>query len=118
MRSSLSQFIVGLGVQSKDLMFSISKNPQVNMAEVLAKEGSTLTAKKRLHPREKALQPTRRRAGLNSNGSEALGDKEIERDLQGRTGNDPRRGEEASEAAWDHLNPSYVNDIHLSDLPP
>ena len=30
-------FIIGLGVQSKDLMFSISKNPQVNMAEVLAK---------------------------------------------------------------------------------
>ena len=30
-------FITGLGVQSKDLMFSISKNPQENMAEVLAK---------------------------------------------------------------------------------
>ena len=30
-------FIAGLGVQSKDLMFSISKNPQVSMAEVLAK---------------------------------------------------------------------------------
>ena len=30
-------FIAGLGVQSKDIMFSISKNPQVSMAEVLAK---------------------------------------------------------------------------------
>ena len=30
-------FIVGLGVQSKDLMFSISKNPQASMAEVLSK---------------------------------------------------------------------------------
>ena len=30
-------FIVGLGLQSKDLMFSISKNPQASMAEVLAK---------------------------------------------------------------------------------
>ena len=30
-------FIIGLGVLSKDLMFSISKNPQVSMAEVLAK---------------------------------------------------------------------------------
>ena len=29
-------FIAGLGVQSKDLMFSISKNPQASMAEVLA----------------------------------------------------------------------------------
>ena len=30
-------FIAGLGVQLKDLMFSISKNSQVSMAEVLAK---------------------------------------------------------------------------------
>ena len=34
---SITAFIAGLGVQSKDLMFSISKNPQACMAEVLAK---------------------------------------------------------------------------------
>ena len=34
---AITAFIAGVGVQSKDLMFSISKNPQVNMAEVLAK---------------------------------------------------------------------------------
>ena len=34
---SVTAFIAGLGVQSKDLMFSITKNPQANMAEVLAK---------------------------------------------------------------------------------
>ena len=34
---TVTAFIAGLGVQSKDLMFSISKNPQANMAEVLAK---------------------------------------------------------------------------------
>ena len=34
---AITAFIAGLGVQSKDLMFSISKNPQVSMAEVLAK---------------------------------------------------------------------------------
>ena len=33
----ITAFIVGLGIKSKDLMFSISKNPQVSMAEVLAK---------------------------------------------------------------------------------
>ena len=33
----VTAFIAGLGVQSKDLMFSISKNPQASMAEVLAK---------------------------------------------------------------------------------
>ena len=35
---AITAFIFGLGVQSKDLMFSISKNPQASMAEVLAKE--------------------------------------------------------------------------------
>ena len=34
---TITSFITGLGVQSKDLMFSISKNPQASMAEVLAK---------------------------------------------------------------------------------
>ena len=36
-KSAITAFIAGLGVQSKDLMFSISKNPQASMAEVLAK---------------------------------------------------------------------------------
>ena len=34
---AITAFIAGLGVQSQDLMFSISKNHQANMAEVLAK---------------------------------------------------------------------------------
>ena len=34
---SITAFIAGLGVQSKDLMFSISKNPHASMVEVLAK---------------------------------------------------------------------------------
>ena len=34
---AITAFITGSGVQSKDLMFSISKNTQANMAEVLAK---------------------------------------------------------------------------------
>ena len=34
---AITAFITGLGVQLKDLIFSISKNPQESMAEVLAK---------------------------------------------------------------------------------
>ena len=34
---AITAFIARLGVQSKDLMFSISKNPHASMAEVLAK---------------------------------------------------------------------------------
>ena len=42
----VTAFIAGLGVQSKDLMFSISKNPQASMAEVLAKTKKYIKAKK------------------------------------------------------------------------
>ena len=34
---AITTFIAGLGIQSKDVMFSISKNLQVSMVEVLAK---------------------------------------------------------------------------------
>ena len=34
---AITAFISGLDVQLKDMMFSISKNPQASMAEVLAK---------------------------------------------------------------------------------
>ena len=54
-------------------------------------------AKKPSHPREEALQPTRRKAGLKNNGREALGDKETKKDTQERIENDPQRDEEASE---------------------
>ena len=34
---AITAFIAGLGIQSKDLIFSILKNPQASLAEVLAK---------------------------------------------------------------------------------
>ena len=86
---AITAFITGLGVQSKDLMFSISKNPQASMVEVLAKAEKYINTKKPSYPREEALQPIRRKARLTSNGSEALGDKETERDPQEGTEKDP-----------------------------
>ena len=41
-------FIAGLGIQSKDLMFSISKNPQASMVEMLAKEKKYINGEKAL----------------------------------------------------------------------
>ena len=73
---AVTAFIVGLGVQSKDLMFSISKNPQANMAEVLAKaekyingeealtskRGSSLTHKNKSRTdKQRELSPMRQR---------------------------------------------------------
>ena len=45
---AITVFIAGLGVQSKDLMFSISKNPQPSMAEVLAKAEKYINGKEAL----------------------------------------------------------------------
>ena len=75
-------------------------------------------AKKPSYPREEALQPTRRKAGLTRNRSEALGDKETERDPQEGTENDPQGGEGASETAWDHLSSSYGSSIRLGSSTP
>ena len=41
-------FIAGLGIQSEDMMFSILKNPQASMAEVLAKEEKYINDEKTL----------------------------------------------------------------------
>ena len=44
----ITAFIIGLGIQSKDLMFSISKNPQESMAEMLAKAEKYINDKEAL----------------------------------------------------------------------
>ena len=60
---AITAFIAGLGVQSKDLMFSITKNPQASMARCSQKQRSTLTAKKPSYPRKEALPPIKTKAG-------------------------------------------------------
>ena len=62
-------FMAGLGIQSKDLMFSISKNPQTSMAEVLAKAEKyingeeALISKKESSPIHKEKSGTDKRRG-------------------------------------------------------
>ena len=66
---AITAFIAGLGVQSKDLMFSISKNPQASMAEVLAKaekyinEEEALISKKESSSTHKEKSRTDKRRG-------------------------------------------------------
>ena len=82
-------FIAGLGVQSKDLMFSISKNPQASMAEVLAKAEKYING-------EEALISKR---GISSTQKEkSRTDKKRERSprRQGDRDRSPRRDKERS----------------------
>ena len=63
-------FIAWLGVQSKDLMFSISKNPQASMDEVLTKTEKYMNG-------EEALLSKRRSSSTQK--EKSRGDKKRER---------------------------------------
>ena len=45
---AITAFIVGIGIQSKDLMFSISMNPQASMVEMLSKAEKYINAEEAL----------------------------------------------------------------------
>ena len=78
----ITAFIAWLGVQSKDLMFSISKNPQASMAEVLAK------AEKYINGEEALIS----RKGSSSTHKEKIG-------TDKRRGRSPRRQSDRERSA-------------------
>ena len=87
---TITAFIVGLGVQSKDLMFSISKNPQASMAEVLAKTEKYING-------EEALLSKQRSSSTQK--EKSMGDKKREQSPGGRqTGTDPQGGTEKTKS--------------------
>ena len=57
--------MVGLGVQSKDLMFSISKNPQASMAEVLAKAEKYINGEEALISKKGSSSTHKEKRGTN-----------------------------------------------------
>ena len=87
---AITTFIAGLGVQSKDLMFSISKNPQVSMAKVLTK------TKKYINGEEALLSKQR---SSSTQKEKSRGDKKRERSPRRQADKDrsPRRNRENRE---------------------
>ena len=94
---AITAFIAGLNVQSKDLMFSISKNPQASMAEVLAKAEKYIngeeallskqensSAQKEKNKGEKKREQSPRRRGDR--------DRSLRRDRESRERSPKRRG--------------------------
>ena len=55
-------FIAGLGMQSKDLMFYISKNPQASMVEVLAKEEKYINCEEALISKKGSSSPRKEKS--------------------------------------------------------
>ena len=97
---AVTAFIAGLGMQSKDLMFSISKNPQANMAEVLAKAEKYINGEEALMSRRRALPLVRTKRRQRSDGDGAQRGKATRGNLRGRSRNDPLKGEGTLGTAW------------------
>ena len=62
---AITTFIAGLGVQSKDLMFSISKNPQASMAKVLAKAEKYINGQEALISKKGSSSTHKERSGID-----------------------------------------------------
>ena len=62
---AITAFIAGLGVQSKDLMFSISKNPQASMAEVLAKVEKYINGEEALISKKESSSAHKEKSGTD-----------------------------------------------------
>ena len=62
---AITAFIVGLGVQPKDPMFSISKNPQASMAEVLAKAEKYINREEALISKRESSSTRKERSGTD-----------------------------------------------------
>ena len=58
----VTAFIAGMRVQSKDLMFSISKNPQASMAEVLAKTKKYINGEEALLSKQRSSSSQKERS--------------------------------------------------------
>ena len=86
----ITAFIAGLGVQSKDLMFSISKNPQASMAEVLAKIEKYINGEEALLSKQRSSSTQKKKS---------RGDKKRERSPKRPADRDksPRRSRESRE---------------------
>ena len=62
---AITTFIAGLGVQSKDMMFSISKNPQASMAEVLAKAEKYINCEEALISKRESFSTRKERGATD-----------------------------------------------------
>ena len=96
---AITTFIVGLGVQSKDLMFSISKNPQAIMAEVRSKAEKYINGEEALVSKKASSSTHKEKNGTDKRQGRSPKDNEIGRGAQRKTVNGPRRDAKASETA-------------------
>ena len=83
----VTAFIARLGVQSKDLMLSISKNPQASMAEVLAKTEKYINGEEALLSKKRSSSTQKEK----SRGEKKKRTKPQETDKQGQIPKEEQR---------------------------
>ena len=116
----VTAFIAGLGVQSKDLMFSISKNPQASIAEVLAKTEKYINSEEALLSKQRSSSTQKEKSKGYKKENEVPRDRQTGTDPQGgveKTENGPQQDEGTSGIVGDHLSLSCSSGIHLSSTP-
>ena len=62
---TITAFIAGLGMQSKDMMFSIWKNPQASMAKVLAKAEKYINGEEALISKKESSSTHKEKKGTD-----------------------------------------------------
>ena len=80
---AITTFIAGLGVQSKDLMFSISKNSQASMVEVLAKTKKYINGEEALLSKQRSSS-TQKEKSRGDKKRERSPKRQIDRDRSSR----------------------------------
>ena len=102
---AITAFIAGLGVQSKDLMFSISKNPQASMAEVLAKAEKYINGEEALLLKRESSSTRKEKGATDRRRGRSPKRQGDQRKSPGTEWSDLLKGEGISEIVWAHRKP-------------
>ena len=100
---AITAFIAGLGVQSKDLMFSISKNPQAGMDEVLAKAEKYINGEEALISKKESSSTHKEKRGTDKRQGRTP---KRQSDRERSPKKDGERSPKRRENLRDHLGPS------------
>ena len=94
---TITAFIAGLGVQSKDLMFSISMNPQASMAEGLAKAEKYINGEEALISKKESSFTHKEKNGTNKQRGRSTKRQSNQEGSPKKSENDPLKGVGTSE---------------------
>ena len=86
---AITAFIAGLGVQSKDLMFSIFKNPQTSIAEVLTKAEKYINSEEALISKKGSSSTHNEKSGTDKRRGRSLKRQSNRESLQTKIENGP-----------------------------